>query len=40
MNLLSQESDSWKDNFDHYKSSYKSDFGCNEIYTRKIWETN
>lgn len=35
MNLLSQESNSWKDNFDHYKGSYKSDFSCNRIYTRK-----
>lgn len=35
MNLLSQESGSWKDDFDHYKGSYKSDFGCNRIYTRK-----
>lgn len=36
MNLLSQESDSLKDNFEHFKGSYKSDFGCNNIDTRKV----
>lgn len=35
INLVAQESNSWKDNFNHYQGSYKDDFSCNRLYTQK-----
>lgn len=35
MNLIAQERNSWKDNFDHFQGSYKDDFSCNRLYTHK-----
>lgn len=35
MNLFGRETQTWKDNFDHYQGAYKDDYSCNKTYSLK-----
>ena len=35
MYFFGQETQTWKDNFDHFQGTYKDDHSCNEVYSRK-----